>query len=180
MVKSYFQITSIIRNSINKYFPNENEVTIISEPGRFFGCSPISKAVNIISSVRVPASRITKDKADSNKTGYMYFINQGVYGTFSCKIFEDFVLTGEPLFPDPKKDKDVFDTIVWGPTCAGNDQVEECTKMRHLKREDWLYYPNVGAYNAVTASTFNGFELPKFFYFIDDLSWKLIQGDIDK
>lgn len=109
----------------------------------------------------------------------MYFVNQGAYGTFSCRIFEDYFPTGEPLFLDCEKDKEVFDSLIWGPTCAGNDQVEESTKMRYLEPEEWLYYPNMGAYNAATASSFNGFGIPKHFYFIDELSWNLIQGRIE-
>ncbi|KAE9550268.1 hypothetical protein FO519_006506 [Halicephalobus sp. NKZ332] len=177
---SFAKIADVIRDSMDKHFPDRDELTVIAEPGRFFACSPISKSVNIISSVKVPASRITKDESDSNKTGLMYFINQGIFGTFNCRVYDNYFPTGGPLFPDPKKDKELFDCLIWGPTCDGMDQVEEFTKMRQLGEEEWLYYPNMGAYSMTTSSTFNGFEKPKSFYFIDEFSWKLIRDTIDK
>ncbi|KAE9554528.1 hypothetical protein FO519_002284 [Halicephalobus sp. NKZ332] len=177
---SFSKIASVIRDSLDKYFPDPEELRVIAEPGRFFACSPISESVSIISSVKVPASRITKNESDVNKPGFMYFINEGVYGTFRCIIFDHYILTGEPLFPDPEKDKEVFDSVIWGPTCDGIDQVEISTKLRHMKEDEWLYYPNRGAYSASTFTTFNGFEKPKSLYFIDELSWNFIQGSIDE
>ncbi|KAE9546334.1 hypothetical protein FO519_010454 [Halicephalobus sp. NKZ332] len=170
---SFAKIASVIRDSVNKHFPEEEDLIMIAEPGTFFACAPVSKSVNIISSIKVPASRITKNELDTDKPGFMYFVNQGVYGTFNSVVYGDFV-TGEPLFPDPKKDKEIADCIIWGPTCASTDQVEGMTKMRHMQEEEWLYYPNLGAYSITTSSTFNGFERPECFYFIDELSWKFI------
>ena len=110
----------------------------------------------------------------------MYFINQGVFGTFCCRIYDKYFPTGEPLFPDSEGDIETFHSLIWGPTCHGMDQVEEYIKIRHLHEDEWLYYPNMGAYTVVASSTFNGFEIPKPFYFIDEISWKLIREKVEE
>uniref|UniRef100_A0AC34QWU4 Ornithine decarboxylase n=1 Tax=Panagrolaimus sp. JU765 TaxID=591449 RepID=A0AC34QWU4_9BILA len=109
-------------------------------------------------------------EADDDKDGYMYYMNDGVYGSFNCKLFDHYSPVGEPLFPDPQKDKKKYPCTVWGPTCDGLDQVEESTQMRQMKVGEWLYYRNMGAYTSVASSTFNGFEKPKTYYFIDEFT----------
>jgi len=177
---SFKKIANFLRDLIEKYLSDNKDLMMIAEPGKFFTHSPVSKAINVISSVKVPASRITTNESDSDKTGYMYYVNQGVFGTFCCRVYSRYFPVGEPLFSGSENDKETFDSLIWGPTCHGMDQVEEHIKIRHLKDEEWLYYSNMGAYTIVASSTFNGFEIPKPFYFIDEDSWKLVQGTVDK
>ncbi|KAE9548301.1 hypothetical protein FO519_008490 [Halicephalobus sp. NKZ332] len=164
------KIANVVNCALENYFPIEGKYEIIAEPGRFFAAAPISVVTNIISSVKVPADRITREKSDADKDGFMYYMNDGIYGSFNCKLFDHHSPVGEPLFPDPPKDKKTFRCTVWGPTCDGLDQVEESSMMRQMKAGEWLYYPHMGAYTSVASSTFNGFEKPKTYYFIDENS----------
>ena len=97
-------------------------------------------------------------------------MNDGVYGSFNCKLFDHYSPVGEPLYPDSEKDNELFHCTVWGPTCDSLDQVEESTMMRKMEVGEWLYYHNMGAYTSVASSNFNGFEKPKIYYFIDEKS----------
>ncbi|KAE9548507.1 hypothetical protein FO519_008283 [Halicephalobus sp. NKZ332] len=167
---SLTKIANVVNCALEKYFPVEGNYEIIAEPGRFFAAAPMSVVTNIISSVKVPASRITRKKSDANKDGFMYYVNEGTYGYFNCKFYEHYCPPGEPLFPNPLKDGKLFHCTVWGPTCDGLDQMEESSMKRNLEVGEWLYYPNMGAYTLSTATTFNGFKNPKIYYFIDEKS----------
>lgn len=36
---------------------------------------------------------------------------------------------------------------------------------------EWFYYPDMGAYTKTSATVFNGFAQPKYFYFADRATW---------
>lgn len=40
-------------------------------------------------------------EADENNDGSMYYINDGVYGSFNCILFDHYQPTGSPLFVGP-------------------------------------------------------------------------------
>lgn len=85
---------------MDKYFPsNTPNLKIIAEPGRFFASKPMSIVANIISVVQVPALRIN-DQCEGKKDeqGYMYYLNDGVYGSFNCILFDHYNPKGHPLF----------------------------------------------------------------------------------
>uniref|UniRef100_A0AC34F7L3 Ornithine decarboxylase n=1 Tax=Panagrolaimus sp. ES5 TaxID=591445 RepID=A0AC34F7L3_9BILA len=167
---SLAKIAAVINPALAEHFPISGNYEIIAEPGRFFACAPISVTANIISSVKVSANRITNNDADSNKDGFMYYMNDGVYGSFNCKLFDHYSPIGKPLYCDKNDAIQHFPCTIWGPTCDGLDQVEISTSMRQMNVGEWLYYPFMGAYTCVSSSNFNGFEKPKLYYFIDEKS----------
>nr|P49725.1 RecName: Full=Ornithine decarboxylase; Short=ODC [Panagrellus redivivus]CAA57683.1 ornithine decarboxylase [Panagrellus redivivus]CAA65024.1 ornithine decarboxylase [Panagrellus redivivus] len=160
---------AVINPALEELFPLDScpDVEVIAEPGRYFACAAVSVTTNVIASVKVPASRITEKADDVNRDGYMYYMNDGVYGSFNCKLFDHYQPRGMPL-AEHDADEPRFPVCVWGPTCDGLDQVEESSVMPRLYEGDWLYYPDMGAYTSVAASTFNGFDKPKTYYFIDE------------
>uniref|UniRef100_A0A183BIN2 Orn_DAP_Arg_deC domain-containing protein n=1 Tax=Globodera pallida TaxID=36090 RepID=A0A183BIN2_GLOPA len=111
------------------------------------------------------------------------YINDGVYGSFNCILFDHFQPRGHPLFETSHaveysagaETKLLFPTIIWGQTCDGLDQVEAQTEMRKMNVGEWLYYENMGAYTSVAASNFNGFSVPNSFYAISESAWKAIE-----
>jgi ornithine decarboxylase len=90
-------------------------------------------------------------------TTRIYYINDGVYGTFNCKVFDH-------ATPQLKTDKqgDWWPTTIYGPTCDSLDMVEEMVKMPDLQIGDVLYVDNYGAYTLT--SCFNGYEMKTFLY----------------
>ncbi|MFH4976668.1 hypothetical protein AB6A40_003377 [Gnathostoma spinigerum] len=166
---SFENIVNVIAPCCDEYFPPETNVKIIAEPGRYFACSPFSLTVNLIASTKVKADRITKDGRDGH--GFMYYINDGVYGSFSCILADHTEPTGYPLHD---KEGELYPSIVWGPTCDGLDKIEDCRFLPHLSVGDWMHYPDMGAYTMASASNFNGFEKPKAYYFVEEKYWQML------
>jgi len=166
------KIVGVISPCLDRHFPETTGLKIIAEPGRFFASKPMSIVVNIISVVQVPASRICEKTEDEH--GYMYYMNDGVYGSFNCILFDHYQPRGIPLLDDENGDEKTFLTTVWGPTCDALDQVEKCTMLRHLEIGDWVYYSDMGAYTSVASSNFNGFDTPKTIHFMDEITWNAI------
>jgi len=180
------QCADAINKGLEEDFPvgefPPDKLQIVAEPGRYFAMTPVSLVTHIIGATRVPASRITKKDSDSNKDGYMYYMNDGVHGSFGAVIYSDAHPTGTALLisRQPSQDERTYPSIVWGPTCTGQDEVEKMTMLRRLTIGDWLYYPHMGAYTTVTASHFNGFEFPRPYYIMDDSTWVEVYGEGEK
>ena len=54
---------------------------------------------------------------------------------------------------------------IWGPTLSHVDKICQ-TNLPELNIEDWIYFDNMGAYTMTLHSEFNGYKLPKVFYYI--------------
>jgi len=173
------KIVGVIKPCIDEFFPPTPNLKIIAEPGRFFAEAPISLISNITSAVQVPASRISGENVEEEgEHGYMYYMNDGVYGSFNCILFDHYQPKGRLLFEKEHSDQKTFLTTIWGPTCDALDQVEKSTQLPRLEIGDWLYYENMGAYTAVAASNFNGFDTPKTVHFIDDVNWNALYNKV--
>ena len=79
---NFNDITSTINSSINKLFPEGMGVRIIAEPGRYYAASAYTLAANVI------AKRQVKPRLTEEKTQFMYYINDGVYGSFNCILYD--------------------------------------------------------------------------------------------
>jgi ornithine decarboxylase len=170
---SLSKIGKYVNAALQKYFPESDKYEFIAEPGRYFATTPFSVAAKIFSTIKVSAKRITQKEEDANKIGYMYFINDGTYMTFSCKHFDGVHPIGQPLTTDdgtlPR-----IPACIWGPTCDGEDLVEGCTYLRRLYAGEWLYWEDIGAYSISTTVEFNGFPKAKVYYFADQQIMKRI------
>ncbi|KAI1727086.1 pyridoxal-dependent decarboxylase, pyridoxal binding domain-containing protein [Ditylenchus destructor] len=181
------QIAAVICDSLNQYFPvgstaaNGTPVQIIAEPGRYFASAAVSVCATVIGATRVPASKLTAKEEDNSRDGYMYYLDDGVYGSFSSlssKLYTQ-LPKGQPLFHDENTEegdsipmrKRSYPSVVWGPTCDSKDQVQTLTEIPKWKVGDWIYYANMGAYTAVTTTTFNGFRRPQTHYVVGDTAW---------
>lgn len=82
-----FQIADIVNDALNEWFPPNNGVTIIAEPGRYFVASAFTLATKIHS--------IKKRSNDENHI--MYFINDGVYGSFNSILYDHSIVVPKPL-----------------------------------------------------------------------------------
>jgi ornithine decarboxylase len=171
---SFKKIAQVITGALDQFFPeSDSSVRIIAEPGRFFATAPFSLTTNIIAKTKVPASRITGNDADRDQEGYMYYMNDGVYGSFNCIFYDHTNPTGVPLFHQAADDDDSCKTtaLLWGPTCDGLDLVQPNFRVRRLVEGDWLYFKNMGAYTCAAGSEFNGFARPQLHYFADQKTW---------
>ncbi|XP_067633256.1 ornithine decarboxylase 1-like [Eurosta solidaginis] len=106
------EIADIVNSALEEHFPNEN-VEIIAEPGRFFAASAFTVICRIIGK-----RDVLRDKEASLK---MYYINDGVYGSFNCILYKEEV-TVEHLL-DENKNLKTFKSVIWGHTCHCADKV---------------------------------------------------------
>lgn len=97
-------------------------------------------------------------------------MNDGVYGSFSCVMYDHQhpigrkldVVGGTPAGTAQK----LYWTTLWGPTCDGLDKVVEKDRMPLITEGDWIVFENMGAYTLAAGSEFNGMPRPQVFYYI--------------
>lgn len=160
---SFADIATPLRAALHEKFPASRGVRFIAEPGRFIAACTHTLAVNVIGKKSVPATHSTEPRT-------MYFINDGLYGSFNCVLY-DHAHPEAQLLPTPPVTAAVASTSpgpasIWGPTCDGLDCVVQETQLPSLPvgQASWLYFEDMGAYTAAAGSTFNGMPMPDKFY----------------
>jgi len=161
------QVAACLRDALEKHFPSSSNVRLIAEPGRYVASAAFTLAVAI------QARRVIYPTDEHSKKSFMYYVNDGVYGSFNCILFDhakifpkvlrtdgDFIL-GQGAHGDLKEN---FETSLWGPTCDSFDCISRKESLPELKIGDWLYFENMGAYTLAAASTFNGIPKAQLYY----------------
>jgi len=165
------KIAEIVNLALDNYFPDP-DVQVIAEPGRFYVSSAYTLACNIHSIRKV----IHTDPETGDAVNHrMYYINDGVYGSFNCILYDHQVVVPQPLGERPGAK--YYESSVWGPTCDGLDQVIEQTMLPEMKVGDWLVFEDMGAYTLPVASPFNGFPIPSVHIVMDE-NIKLLLDDM--
>ncbi|GAB6030671.1 hypothetical protein CHUAL_007527 [Chamberlinius hualienensis] len=152
---SFGDMVTVINKGLDEFFPDGEGVRIIAEPGRFFVASAFTLGVSVI------AKREVRSK-ETEETSFMYYVNDGVYGTFSNTIGDHAVVSGTPL--KDMSNKPVSTCTIFGPTCDSFDKIIENILMPELEVGDWLVFKDMGAYSICTASSFNGFQITPLHY----------------
>ena len=130
-------------------------IQYIAEPGRYLASSSTTALFRIIGK-------------SQKKEKIWYYIDDGVYGSFSGQIYEkaDYTIT-----PFPKQNEKPNDTkknsVIAGPTCDSIDIIKNNILLPELEIGDILYAGNMGAYTWCSANTFNSLPIPKIIS-IDD------------
>ena len=164
-------IAAIVNASLDRHFPEGCGVDIIAEPGRYYVASAFTLAVRIHG-----RRELTSDEADGEpegartpaNTSYFYYINDGVYGSFNCMLYDHAVVT--PLLLEPRPGPD-FTCNIWGPTCDGLDRIAANTPLPLMDVGDWLVFEDMGAYTLAAAGCFNGFPVPKVYPVAQQHTW---------
>lgn len=159
-IVTFEDLCAEIRPVLDALFPIEDGHTIMAEPGRYFAASSSCLAVKIYSR-RKPIGPI--DKADSPEN-FLYYINDGVYGSFNNLIFDHAdviprILIHSKQATDGERSRKI-ESVIFGQTCDGFDCVKRKIDLPQLEIGDWLMFEEMGAYTVCAASTFNGFDLP--------------------
>jgi ornithine decarboxylase len=144
------KLAKIINAELERIFGKRLEdkaFEIIAEPGRFI----IANAASLVTRIIGKARRGGK---------IFYYINDGIYGTFSGKVFDHCNYHFDPL-PSSKGGQREVCTVA-GQTCDSFDKVSESEYLpTDLGTKDYLLTRNIGAYSIVSASDFNGLERAK-------------------
>jgi ornithine decarboxylase len=118
---------------------------LIAEPGRFIA----GPAVVAISTVMGRAKREGR---------WWYYLDDGVYGTFSGQLYDKMRFPIEPL-RDPDRPREPC--VLSGPTCDSLDVIAEDLPMPVLAIGERLVARQIGAYTMATATDFNYFPRAK-------------------
>lgn len=153
---SFPVIANAIRPVLDELFPVD-KVDIIAEPGRYFVFESHTFAVNIY-------AKRTVESSDGERH-FLYYINDGVYQSFNCILFDHYTPTVSILNPSDVPSGEQFKSTIFGPTCDSMDCISKDIDLPELNVGDWLYFKNMGAYTVAAASPFNGFKSsPSTFY----------------
>jgi len=145
----------VINKQLEESFPedeNNNRLEVIAEPGRFMAASAFTLYTTVI------AKRQTHDNQ------FMYYLNDGVYGSFNCKIFDH--NHPEPIPVGKTASEPNFMSVLWGPTCDSLDKIHEGVQLPEMEVGEWLVFRDMGAYTCSAASNFNGFTKPVFHFVV--------------
>jgi ornithine decarboxylase len=140
-VKPFKELAKVINTEIDRLFPPD--IQILAEPGRFL----VASAGYAVSKVIGKAMRDGK---------MCYYINDGVYHTYSGVIFDHCKYPVKAFKGGPTQICSVF-----GPTCDALDVVSMAENLPDLERDDFVYSINIGAYSHASATYFNGFPPAK-------------------
>ena len=150
---SFKDIASVLNSALDTYFPEEMGIDIIAEPGRYYVASAGTLACNVV------AKRVTN--ADNAERSIMYFINDGVYGSFNCIIYDHAVVTPIPL---RESGAEAQRSSFWGPTCDSMDLLVKQMEFPEAQIGDWVVFEDMLAYTLSAGSCFNGFQRPEPIY----------------
>ena len=140
-VKSFKTLARKLNTEIKRLFAPD--VQIIAEPGRFM----VADACTLVAKVVGKAFRDGKP---------CYYINDGVYHTFSGQVFDHCIY---PVKAFKEGEKQI--SAVFGPTCDAFDTVTLSAELPELEINDLVYAENIGAYSIASSTYFNGFPPAK-------------------
>lgn len=90
---SFEEIAAVVNKALDIYFPVDSGIKIIAEPGRFFVASAFTLITNIIAKREV----MIPNEGELEERTFMYYLSDGVYGSFNCLIFDHAEVTPYPL-----------------------------------------------------------------------------------
>ena len=140
-VKPFSALAKKINTEINRLFPHD--IQILAEPGRFLVATAATSVAQIIG----------KAVRDGKQC---YYIDDGVYHTFSGIIFDHCQYHLKAF----KKGKTEV-CAVFGQTCDALDKISLSEELPEMEIEDLVYSENIGAYSNASATWFNGFPPAK-------------------
>lgn len=175
---TFESMARVLSQALDDYIPSQ--MRIIGEPGRYYVARAFTLACNVI------ARRTIQDPATAIMS-YMVYLNDGMYGNFSCIMFDHqhpiprILRCGNRFrHDDPGSGADDGSRTqysIWGPSCDGIDCIApRCELDDVLDVGDWLYFDEMGgtchstrdddrmrladggtAYTKCSTTRFNGF-----------------------
>lgn len=139
-------------NSALQQFFSDNDVTVISEPGRYF----VETAFKLLTQI------VLKKTTQCNRV--YYYINEGIYMSFLDKfLYKGEKLSFEVIPMKKKKNSKNIDSkrlsTIWGCSCTTKDKIIADVMLHDMQIGDWLVFNNMGAYSSSCSTKFNGFSV---------------------
>ncbi|KAI8900083.1 pyridoxal-dependent decarboxylase [Globomyces pollinis-pini] len=181
----FVDVAKALGPAIDRLFPPH--IRVISEPGRYFVSSAYTLAVNIVARRTVPRDTTMEaysafydnrnqldtpmeNVSSDEHPSFMYYINDGMYGSFNCITFDHIVIKAKPLYRGGKFCYEQplalpeYACSIWGPTCDSIDLISRDVTLPEMRIGDWLVVDRMGAYTMSAASCFNGFKKSSIIY----------------
>lgn len=164
MIKVLFyslQIAETINSSLDVYFQNYT-LTITADPSRFLITSAftLTCSVNFIRAI---------SSEQTNNQHFMYFINDGVYGSFGniptnnqtlkIKTYKEF------------DNENLHVSSIWGPICDDLDNIVQEILLPELEIGDLVCFEDMGAYTLSLNGGCNFMPTPKVFVAATEEIW---------
>lgn len=150
-------IAKSINDAMTDFFNKElaeGSIRFMAEPGRFFAQSTHTLVLNVIGKKRV-VDEVTGENI------IVYYLNDGVYNSFNCIMFDHYSPT---ILPFNERDGKLIASRLFGPTCDSIDLIADKIMLPELAIGEWVYVENFGAYTVSASSGFNGFKTNVFKY----------------
>jgi diaminopimelate decarboxylase len=174
---TFDEAAKAVNEALDLHFPatdefgNHSNITIIAEPGRYYVASAFTLATNIIAKRAVPM--------EDQQIAMMYYLNDGVYGSFNCTIFDHWEVHPIPFHFENCDDglqlRQNHLTTIWGPTCDSMDCIKRDIVLPELHIGEWIIFREMGAYTIAAGSTFNGFKMPSLQYHVPSYTLEMLQ-----
>lgn len=162
-----------INKGLVDFFPESEypDLEIIAEPGRYFVAGAACLAVQIFGI----------DDMDQNHV--RYYTNDGAFGSYFFVYYDmEFLPYIEQSNlnalaeskSDSESDEDnpwsgFFNSTVYGPTLCGEDRITDEIMMPKHNLNDWLFYPDMGAYSIANSTIgFCGMSLSAAIHYVID------------
>jgi ornithine decarboxylase len=148
-------IAKQINDAINNFFSETKEpIKFIAEPGRYFAESSHTLVLNVIGKKNIIDE-------ETNEKIIVYYLNDGIYGSFGCIYFDH---NNPTILPFNERNNMLHKSRLFGPTCDSIDLISNDIMLPELAIGEWVYVENFGAYTVASSSNFNGFKTNVFKY----------------
>ncbi|MBS0578418.1 MAG: type III PLP-dependent enzyme [Proteobacteria bacterium] len=115
-------------------------IRIIAEPGRYIAGPAMIGVASVMGRAR-------------REGHWWYYLDDGLYGSYSGRLFDHAHYPVEPLRDSPER----FSAVLAGPTCDSIDVIAENIMLPLLRNGDLLVGRAMGAYTWASATEFNFF-----------------------
>ena len=176
---TFEEIACELRPVLEELFGDDEEMTIIAEPGRYFvhSCATLACAVTSKRTIYVTNSTSSSSSSSSSsdeeinvEKKFRYYVNESVYGSFNNTIFDHVNNVTPCVIITPSGEirnhnqEEMFEAALFGNTCDSIDCINKSVYLPELEINSWLIFDHFGAYTNAAASNFNGFDFSKKFY----------------
>ncbi|MDX9787057.1 MAG: type III PLP-dependent enzyme [Desulfobacterales bacterium] len=114
---------------------------VIAEPGRYLAAPSVTAVTSVVGKAY-------------REGRWWYYLDDGVYGSFSGRIFDKAQYPITVL----RKENAQYPSVLAGPTCDSVDVIAEDILLPELELGDLVVAHMMGAYTIASATTFNSLE----------------------
>ncbi|XP_029975843.1 antizyme inhibitor 1b isoform X1 [Salarias fasciatus] len=170
------QVESAVRPLLDAYFPQLSGVQVLAQPGSFYVASAFSLAVSVVGKTVVTPHLDSLAHGENNEdTEFLYHMNEGVYGPFSCKLLGSSITAPSVHKHALCAEEAVYPSSLWGPSLDQLDQVVERCLLPELSVGDWLLFSNMGVCGLDEFSCLSSSSQLPVYYTVSTPDWYEMQ-----